>query len=142
VVLLSACSSSSSGGASQAQQSPSAAVTTPPPATTAACALPAASAAAALPSGFPVPVGSTFYQLSTLGKTKVHFGYVAGTNVVTERDAIKRQLVAAGFHINGQDQEPNAEAELDADSAAHGGTLQVVHFTCAGYLRLRFTLDH
>jgi hypothetical protein len=100
-----------------------------------------AQADAALPTGFPVPSGAVFYQLSTAGKTQVHFGYVRGDNVVTTRDAIKSQLTNAGFTINGTDQEDNTEAELDADSSSHGGTLQVIHL-CDGYLRLRFTLDH
>ena len=122
-----ACGGSSSGGAPSAANSP--------------CNLPAADSSAALPSGFPSPAGATFYQVSTQGKTKIYFAYVAGTDVVATRDAIKAQLVAAGFKINGSDQEPNTEAELDADSSAHGGTLQVIHF-CQGQLRLRFTLDH
>jgi hypothetical protein len=96
---------------------------------------------AALPSGFPTPSGAVFYQLAKVGKTEVHFGYVKGDNVVTTRDAIKAQLTQAGFTINGTDQEPDVEAELDADSSAHGGTLQVIHL-CNGYLRLRFSLDH
>ncbi|MDQ1747113.1 MAG: hypothetical protein QOD07_1376 [Frankiaceae bacterium] len=103
--------------------------------------LAAADPTAALPSGFPAPPGAVFYQLSTVGKTQVHFAYVKGTDEIAERDAIKAQLVQAGFKINGQDQEKGTEAELDADSAAHGGTLQVIHL-CSGYLRLRFTLDH
>jgi len=100
-----------------------------------------AKANAALPTGFPVPSGAVFYQLSTVGQTQVHFAYVRGDNVVTTRDAIKSQLSNAGFTINGTDQEDNTEAELDADSSSHGGTLQVIHL-CNGYLRLRFTLDH
>ena len=126
-VGLAACSGSS--------ESPSAA--------TASCTgkLIAAQPSAALPAGFPAPPGAVFYQLATQGKTQVHFAYVQGTDEVAERDAIKAQLVQAGFKINGQDQEKGTEAELDADSAAHGGTLQVIHL-CSGYLRLRFTLDH
>ena len=101
----------------------------------------AARPSAALPTGFPAPPGAVFYQLTTVGKTQVHFAYVVGTDEVATRDAIKAQLVQAGFDIKGQDQEVGTEAELDADSATHGGTLQVIHL-CTGYLRLRFTLDH
>jgi hypothetical protein len=151
--LLAGCGGGSSGGGSSSGGSSSGGSSGPPvrqstsatgatTATGAACVLAPADPAATLPSGFPAPPGATFYRMARLGRTTVHFAYVAGSNVVAERDAIKRQLVAAGFRINGQDQEPNAEAELDADSAAHGGTLQVVHLSCAGYLRLRFTLDH
>ncbi|MBV9097161.1 MAG: hypothetical protein JO079_03795 [Frankiaceae bacterium] len=101
----------------------------------------AADASAALPTGFPAPPGAVFYQLSTAGKTQVHFAYVKGTDEIAERDAIKAQLTQAGFTIKGQDQEKGTEAELDADSSAHGGTIQVIHL-CSGYLRLRYTLDH
>jgi hypothetical protein len=127
---LAACGGNSSGGS-------------PPSAAGASCTgkLLPAQASAALPTGFPAPPGAVFYQLSTAGKTQVYFAYVAGTDEVAVRDAIKAQLVQAGFKINGQDQEVGTEAELDADSAAHGGTLQVIHL-CKGYLRLRFTLDH
>ena len=128
-LAVAACGGSSSGGA------------TAPSASASGCSLPSADPSAALPSGFPVPTGATFYRAATVGKTKVHFAYVAGTDEVAERDTIKAQLVAAGFKINGQDQEVGTEAELDADSAAHGGTLQVIHL-CTGYLRLRFSLDH
>ena len=126
-VGLAACSSSSSGGSAKS----------------AACTgkLVAAQPSAALPTGFPSPPGAVFYQLSAAGKTQVHFAYVKGTDEVAERDTIKAQLVQAGFDIKGQDQEVGTEAELDADSAAHGGTLQVIHL-CSGYLRLRYTLDH
>jgi hypothetical protein len=100
-----------------------------------------ASPAAALPGGFPSPTGAVFYQLTPVGATKVHFAYIAGSDVVQTRDAIKAQLVAAGFTIKGSDQEDNVEADLDGDSAAHGGTVQVIHY-CTGYLRLRYSLDH
>ena len=127
-LVATACGGSSSGGGT-------------PAAASSPCSLPAADASAALPSGFPTPAGATFYQLSTQGKTKIYFAYMAGSDVVATRDAIKAQLVTAGFKINGTDQEDNTEAELDADSSAHGGTLQVIHF-CSGQLRLRFSLDH
>src|SRR5438046_2104528 len=60
-----------------------------------------ASTAAALPSGFPSPAGAVFYRLTPVGSTKVHFAYIAGSNVVQTRDAIKAQLIAAGFTIKG-----------------------------------------
>lgn len=135
--LLAACSGSSGGAGEPSPTETDAA------GATASCdgLLLPAQADAALPSGIPAPDGATFYQVEAQGQTQIHFAYVKGDDVVAERDAIKDQLTQAGFTINGQDQEDNTEADLDADSSAHGGTVQVIHL-CKDYLRVRYTLDH
>jgi hypothetical protein len=138
-LVLAACSGSSGG-------SPQATGTTPPPsspaaaATTPTCSLPAAKPGTKPPAGWPALSGVTWYQQLAVGATKVHFGYVTGSKVVTERNKIKATLIAHGFHLNDQDQEDNEEAEGDFGSSAHSGTLQVIHL-CAGYLRVRLRIE-
>jgi hypothetical protein len=58
---------------------------------------------------------------------------------VTTRDAIKTQLTAANYTIEGTDQEDNTEAEAEF-AGPHDGRLQVIHY-CLGKLRVRYILE-
>jgi hypothetical protein len=94
----------------------------------------------AVPPDLPVPTGAAFYQLTPQGSSHAYFAAVAGNDVMAERDRILTQLRSAGYRIVGSDAEPNTEAELEF-SGRHEGTVQVIHHTCAGELRVRYVVQ-
>ena len=68
------------------------------------------------------------------------FGYVEGDDVVEVRDAIERQLEAAGGYEDLQtDAEPPAEAELEFEGK-HNGSAQVIPL-CQDHLRVRYKIE-
>lgn len=93
---------------------------------------------ATLPAGFPALDGQTLYMPSTQGKTMVVFGRVSGSqnDLVTIRDSIATKVKAAGYTIEGTDQEKGAEADLEL-SGPHAGTINVRPL-CQGMVAVRY----
>lgn len=96
---------------------------------------------ASLPAGFPALPGQTLYDPNTQGATKVVFGRLSGGpgDLIRVRDKLASLLTSAGYTINGKDQEPGAEADLDFGSP-HDGTANVRPL-CKDHIvvRYRFT---
>ncbi len=129
---LSACGSGSSsdpdaGAASEA---------------TKACGtLPTADPAAKLPAGLPER-DQVLYEPSTQGKTSIVFGLVDESDFVEVRDSYVEKLKAAGWTIDGTDQE-SVEAEAQFSKMAPGlisGTVKVQPL-CKGYVTVRYKLN-
>ena len=98
----------------------------------------AAKSEAALPSDLPAGVtGATFYEVQTDGATKRYFGYTTGTDVVATRDTIRNAFSAAGFEIEGSDEEAPAEAEFEWVKGSNEGSVQVIPL-CQGHQRIRY----
>lgn len=93
---------------------------------------------AALPASLPVGVPeATFYEVQTLGVTKLHYAHAPGTDLVATRDAVKSAYERAGVVIEGSDAEAGAEAEFQFSTAREEGSVQVVPL-CKGTLRIRY----
>jgi hypothetical protein len=127
VVALTGCG----GGAT----SPSA----PPQLAAAPCTdLPAADPAAALPPEFPALPGQVLYGPASQGATRIVFGRVDGEDFVALRDRLAADLEAAGYALDGTDQEAvEAEAHF---SAPREGSVRVKQL-CQGVLEVRYRLS-
>ena len=101
-------------------------------------ALPTADAAATLPADFPTFGDVVLYEPSSQGKTSIVFGLIADSDFVKVRDAQVATLKAAGYTIEGTDQESvEAEAEF---TGAHEGTVKVQPL-CAGHVSIRYKIN-
>ena len=99
--------------------------------------LPTADPAATLPAGFPTR-DQVLYEPSTQGATKVVYALVDESDFVEVRDDLVDKLKAAGYTIEGTDQESvEAEAEF---SGAHKGTIKVEP-KCTGYVTVRYKFE-
>jgi hypothetical protein len=127
VAATTACGSGGGGSAPTAQGSAQ-------PCTS----LPAADPAASLPEGFPAPPGQVLYGPASQGATRIVFGRVEGDSFVALRDRLAADLEAAGYALDGTDQEAvEAEAHF---SAPREGSVRVKQL-CAGVLEVRYRLS-
>lgn len=125
LVALSACGS---GGA------PAPAPDAAAPCTT----LPAADPSATLPEGFPRLPGQVLYGPASQGATTIVFGRVEGADFVALRDRLATDLAAAGYSLDGTDQE---EVEAEASfSRPREGSVRVKQL-CQGVLEVRYRLS-
>ena len=111
----------------------------PPQRAAAACTdLPAADPAATLPAGFPALPGQVLYGPASQGATRIVFGRVEGDDFVALRDRLAADLEAAGYALDGTDQEAvEAEAHF---SAPREGSVRVKQL-CQGVLEVRYRLS-
>lgn len=122
------CSSSSSSGRASAP--------TPCP------GLPTAEPAAVMPPGLPPVPGQVLYGPETQGKTVIVHGLLATKDVVSARNAYVTRLRAAGWRIDGTDQEAvEAEAQFSKSPPLQTGTIKVTPSTCSGYVTVRYKVS-
>lgn len=97
-----------------------------------------ADSAAKLPAGFPALDGQVLYEPSTQGKTTIVYGRLGQSDFLGARDALVAKLKAAGYEIEGTDQESvEAEAEF---KGAQEGTVKVQPL-CQGNISLRYKFN-
>ena len=109
--------------------------------TQAGCAtLPTADPAAKMPPDMPAVDGAVLYEPSTQGKTQIVFGLLKESDFVKVRDDYVTALKAAGWTIDGTDQESvEAEAQFSKQPPLVNGTVKVQPVeTCKGYVTIRF----
>jgi hypothetical protein len=100
--------------------------------------LPAADPQASLPAGFPQLPGQVLYGPASQGRTTIVFGRVEGDDFVALRDRLAEELEAAGYSLDGTDQEAvEAEAHF---SQPREGSVRVKQL-CAGVLEVRYRLS-
>ena len=100
--------------------------------------LPAADPSASLPTGFPQLPGQVLYGAASQGATTIVFGRVEGEDVEATRDRLAEQLEAAGYALDGTDQEA-VEAEAHFSSPREGSVR--VKQLCEGVLEVRYRLS-
>lgn len=100
--------------------------------------LPAADPAAVLPDGFPVLPDQVLYGPASQGATRIVFGRVEGSDFVALRDRLASELTAAGYALDGTDQEA-VEAEAHFSSPREGSVK--VQRLCDGVLSVRYRLS-
>jgi hypothetical protein len=102
--------------------------------------LPSADAAAKLPDGIP-SIDQVLYEPSTQGKTTIVFGLVDESDFVEVRDELVTKLKAAGWTIDGTDQESvEAEAQFSKADPLKTGTIKVEPL-CKGYVTVRYKVN-
>lgn len=115
----------------------------------AACtALPAADPSATLPEGFPRLPDQVLYGAASQGSTRILFGRVSGDSFVELRDRLAADLEAAGYTLDGTDQEAvEAEAHFRTSASRRGtgsrpseGSVRVKQL-CEGVLEVRYRLS-
>ncbi len=103
--------------------------------------LPAAEATASLPAGIPAIDGATLYAPSTQGKTFIVFAHLPTKDFVKVRDDYVTQLKAAGWTIDGTDQESvEAEAQFSKQNPLRTGTVKLAP-VCKGHISVRFKVN-
>jgi hypothetical protein len=95
----------------------------------------------ALPLGLPLTDGEEIIDIASQGRTTVAFASAPGgrDDIVEVRDKVLADLKAAGYTVDGTDQEPGYEAEAQI-SGPHEGTLKVSPL-CTGLLEVRYKLE-
>jgi hypothetical protein len=90
--------------------------------------------------GFPELEGAVLYEPSTQGKTVIVYGLLKESDFVKVRDEYAAELKAAGWTIDGTDQESvEAEAQFSKSPPLVNGTIKVQPVeTCKGYVTIRF----
>ena len=100
--------------------------------------LPAADPAASLPAGFPRLDDQVLYASDAQGATRIVFGRVPGEDFAALRDELAADLEAAGYAVDGTDQEAvEAEAHFSAPTE---GSVRVKQL-CDGLLEVRYRLS-
>jgi hypothetical protein len=100
--------------------------------------LPAADPSASLPDGFPQLPGQVLYGPASQGATTIVYGRVRGDDVEATRDRLATELEAAGYRLDGTDQEAvEAEAHF---STPREGSVRVKQL-CDGVLEVRYRLS-
>ena len=128
VAVLAALAGCGSGGS-----------TGPTPDAAAPCtSLPAADPAASLPDGFPVLDDQVLYGAASQGATRIVFGRVPGDDFEALRDSLAAELEAAGYSLDGTDQEA-VEAEAHFSQPIEGSVR--VKQLCEGLLEVRYRLS-
>ena len=96
-----------------------------------------------MPTGLPAVDGQVLYEPSTQGKTQIVFGLVKTNDFVKVRDDYVTKLTAAGWKIDGTDQESvEAEAQFSKPSPLQTGTIKVEPLArCDGYVSIRYKLN-
>ena len=100
--------------------------------------LPAADPAATLPEGFPTLPDQVLYGAASQGSTRILFGRVPGDSFVELRDRLASDLEAAGYSLDGTDQEA-VEAEAHFSKPTDGSVR--VKQLCEGVLEVRYRLS-
>jgi hypothetical protein len=100
--------------------------------------LPAADPAASLPEGFPQLPGQVLYGPAEQGATRIVFGRVEGEDFEAVRDRLADELEAAGYRLDGTDQEA-VEAEAHFSAPVEGSVR--VQRLCEGVLEVRYRLS-
>lgn len=97
--------------------------------------------ATALPLDLPLTEGEEILEITSQGKTTVAFASEPGgrDDIVAVRDRVLADLKAAGYTVDGTDQEPGYEAEAEI-SGPHVGTIKVSPL-CTGLLEVRYKLE-
>jgi hypothetical protein len=105
--------------------------------------LPTADPVAVMPAGLPAVDGQLLYEPSTQGKTHIVYGLLTTTDFVKARDDYVTALKAAGWKIDGTDQESvEAEAQFSKFPPLRTGTVKLAPLaTCAGYVTIRYKLN-
>ena len=112
---------------------------TPPQDAAAPCtSLPAADPSASLPPGFPALPDQVLYGAASQGSTRILFGRVSGESFVDLRDRLAANLEAAGYTLDGTDQEA-VEAEAHFSQPTEGSVR--VKQLCEGVLEVRYRLS-
>ncbi len=102
--------------------------------------LPTADPAATLPPGYPAR-DQVLYGPAVQGKTVIVFGLIEAGDFLTVRDDYVDKLKAAGWTIDGTDQESvEAEAQFSKPSPLTTGTIKVQPL-CKGYVTVRYKLN-
>lgn len=101
----------------------------------------APSGATSLPLDLPLPDGARVLRTAMQGATTVAFASIPGDrdSLVQVRDAVLDGLRAAGYRVDGTDQEPTFEAEAQI-SGPHEGSIRVKPL-CTGLLELRYRIS-
>lgn len=99
------------------------------------------STASALPLDLPLSEGAQVLRVDTQGATTVAFASLPGgrDDIVARRDAVLRDLQAAGYRVTGSDQEPGFEAEAQI-AGPHEGTVRIKPL-CTGLLEVRYKIE-
>ncbi|MCU1673406.1 MAG: hypothetical protein JWN77_1519 [Frankiales bacterium] len=100
--------------------------------------LPAADPTATLPEGFPVLADQVLYEPSKQGATTIVFARLDTSDFVKVRDELVDELKAAGYTIDGTDQE-SVEAEAQF-SGKQTGTIKVQPL-CKGKVSVRYKVE-
>lgn len=100
--------------------------------------LPAADPQASLPDGFPRLPGQVLYGPASQGRTTIVFGRVEGDDFEDLRDQLAQELEAAGYRLDGTDQEA-VEAEAHFSQPTEGSVR--VKQLCEGVLEVRYRLS-
>ena len=108
------------------------------PGSVACGSLPAADPAAKLPEGFPVLDDQVLYEPSKQGATTIVFARLDTSDFVKVRDELVDKLKAAGYTIDGTDQE-SVEAEAQF-SGKQTGTIKVQPL-CKGKVSVRYKVE-
>jgi hypothetical protein len=104
--------------------------------------LPSADPSAELPGDLPALADQVLYRTSTQGKTVIVFGVVPQGDFVAVRDDLVTSLTAAGWTIDGTDQESvEAEAQFSKDTPTTTGTVKVEPL-CTGHVTVRYKVNH
>jgi hypothetical protein len=115
--------------------------TTPAAKSDACGTLPSADAAAKLPTGIPELGGQVLYEPSVQGKTTIVYGLLNESSFVSVRDELVTKLKAAGWTIDGTDQESvEAEAQFSKANPLRTGTVKVEPL-CKGYVTIRYKVN-
>lgn len=100
--------------------------------------LPPSDPDASLPQGFPQLPDQVLYGQASQGATTIVFGRVEGDDFEALRDELASQLEAAGYTLDGTDQEAvEAEAHF---SQPREGSVRVKQL-CEGVLEVRYRLS-
>lgn len=100
--------------------------------------LPTADPSAKLPTGFPDRGNQVLYQPETEGKTQIVWALVHETDFVHVRDDYVNRLRAAGWHLDGTDQEAvEAEAHFSKNPPLVTASIKVAPL-CKGYITIRY----
>lgn len=103
-----------------------------------ACKLPSADPSATLPPNLPAIDGAVLYEPSTQGKTHIVYAYLPTSDFLKVRDDYVVKLKAAGWRIDGTDQESvEAEVQFSKSPPLVAGTLKVAPL-CKGHVSVRF----
>lgn len=103
--------------------------------------LPSADLSAKMPEGLPPIDGQTLILPSVQGKTHIVFAHLPTADFVKVRDDYVEQLRAAGWTIDGTDQESvEAEAQFSKTPPLIAGSVRVAPL-CKGHVSVRFRLS-
>lgn len=97
---------------------------------------------ATLPPGFALPAGQKLLRVQSQGRTGIVFASLPGqrADLVRIRDDVAAFMVASGYRISQQDQEPTYEADATISKAGQDDSINVRPL-CAGRAVVRYTLS-